>query len=102
QQMQACEPCPLAVRGKQRGRVLGLGATAQQQSAQLDPPEGRPEAAVVAAEAVQEERRNRPRPELPLTTQARGGGLRGHAVEPLEVERRRDGPERRRAPRGGP
>ena len=64
-------------------------------------PEVADEAAVVAAEAVQEERPDRPRPELALAPQARARRPPGpRRCEPLEVERRRDVHERRRAPRG--
>ena len=85
---------PFAVARQELGRVLGLGSAAEQLAAEADQAEVADEAAVVAAEAVEEERRDRPGAELALAQQAGRGAVGRRRHEALEVELLRDAHER--------
>ncbi len=98
QEVEAREPRPLAVGRQQLGGVLRLGAPAEHDAAELDQPEVADEPAVVAAEAVQEERADRPGPELALAPESRRHSVGRGRAQPLELEQRGDAHERGGAP----
>src|SRR5439155_11610352 len=70
EQVQACEPGPLLVGLEQDVRLLGLDRPAPQRSRELHQPEVTREAEPVAAEPVEADDTDRPRPEPPLASEA--------------------------------
>src|SRR3954470_4970172 len=87
QQVDAREPCPLAVWGEELVRFLGLDAPAPQLRGELDEAEVPCETALVAAETFEADDSHRPGPEPPFALEPARHRVGRERFEPLELDR---------------
>src|SRR5947208_1867308 len=101
QQVDAGEARPLLVGGEQLVRLLGLDPPPPERRGELDEPEVARESPLVAAEPLEADDADRPRPEAPLALESAGHGVGREVLELLELERATEADERRAAARAG-
>src|SRR5262245_61976010 len=99
QEVDARQPGPFLVRSEQRIGLLGLDPAPPERGGELDEPEVAREPALVAAEAVQADDADGPRPEAALAEQPGGDRLGRVRLQRLEVEAAAEADECRAAAR---